>query len=373
MKRQKEKKIKKKRTPSKRHPVLIITTVCALIFSACAGAFAVFQMNRYEEGILDVCATQQDAYVQLVLDQINLKQNRDDEEIITDILETLDASSNKYWTFSKEQSMLFVKDVLETNRYKGFTTATYYISDSAQEFLDSIQLNLVSHSNIEIDGVGYVASGVAFSYNGGTYRLCLLTNRSVLFDNNKFLGAKTELGILIAVLMMLLVIVPMLFASWVWKLQRGRDEQDDVIATLSSSLTKLNKMLSEQDLHDTRRNTWDGETIEGFMKKLKERDAYPSTLAKIRCKDETEARDLLRKATCMLDKTVLRFVEYDEELEIVSFLFVKSDVDTAVINLQPLMKPTMVLEEMRLLVNSFGQLGVKRVETEEGGVTVSGY
>ena len=96
-----------------KHPVLIITTICVICVAVIAGFTAHIELQRYEDGILDVCATQQDAYVQLVLDQINLKDNRNDEQIIKEILETMDASSNHYWTFSKDQSMLFVKDNLQ--------------------------------------------------------------------------------------------------------------------------------------------------------------------------------------------------------------------------------------------------------------------
>lgn len=105
-----------KKAGMKRHPILIITTICVVAAAALGGLITYILIGRYEKGIIEVCATQQDAYVQLVLDQINLKDNRDDEEIINDILKTMDSSSNKYWAFSKNQSMLFVKDVLETNR-----------------------------------------------------------------------------------------------------------------------------------------------------------------------------------------------------------------------------------------------------------------
>ena len=134
-----------------KHPVLIITSICSICFAVVAGLFAYMQISIYESGILEVCATQQDAYVQLVLDQINIKSNRDDEQIIKEILGTMDASSNRYWTFLKDQSMLFVKDVTETNKYKGVTPATYYISDSAKDFLDSLTVNNVTHSYIDVN------------------------------------------------------------------------------------------------------------------------------------------------------------------------------------------------------------------------------
>ena len=84
-----------------KHPILIITTICVVIAAAACGWLSYIQINRYEKGILEVCATQQDSYVQLVLDQINLKENRDDQDIINDILKTMGASSNKYWVLSR--------------------------------------------------------------------------------------------------------------------------------------------------------------------------------------------------------------------------------------------------------------------------------
>ena len=84
-----ETKVEKSPSLKKRlgkHPVLIITSICSICFAVVAGLFAYMQISRYESGILEVCATQQDAYVQLVLDQINIKSNRDDEQIIKEIL-----------------------------------------------------------------------------------------------------------------------------------------------------------------------------------------------------------------------------------------------------------------------------------------------
>lgn len=83
-----------KKAGMKRHPILIITTICVVAAAALGGLITYILIGRYEKGIIEVCATQQDAYVQLVLDQINLKDNRDDEEIINDILKTMDSSSN---------------------------------------------------------------------------------------------------------------------------------------------------------------------------------------------------------------------------------------------------------------------------------------
>ena len=122
----------KKKNGQKRNyiSVSLVLLVMTLIVAGLV-VLTFFEMKRYEEGILDVCATQQDSYVQLVIDQINLKENRTDQEIIESILSTLDSSSNRYWTFSKQQTMLYVKDALETNRYQALTADSYYTTDSA--------------------------------------------------------------------------------------------------------------------------------------------------------------------------------------------------------------------------------------------------
>lgn len=147
-----EKRREKKK--KKRHPIVGVTLLCTLLASLCAGALAWFQLNRYEAGLVEVCAVQQDSYVQLVLDQIRMRRDQKSRGEIEDILGSMDASSNKYWTFSRGQDMLFVKDVLETNKYKGFTTATYYVSDSARSFLEDIRVDRVSHAGIFIEDTG---------------------------------------------------------------------------------------------------------------------------------------------------------------------------------------------------------------------------
>ena len=258
-----EKKLNKKRVKKNKKPknVLVITTIYVICFSVIAGVFAYTRINKYEEGVLEVCATQQDAYVQLVLDQINLKSNRDDEQIINDILGTMNSSSNKYWTFSKNQSILFVKDVLETNRYKGVTTATYYESESATKFLNNLQNNRVTHDFIEIDGNSYVASGVTFEYKNQSYKLCLLTGRNAIMDNNSYMQIKIQMETYVVILLFVLIITAMLLAHKLRRMQKSISESDKTVAELNSMVSKMNKKLLEKDLHDTRNNVWDNTAI----------------------------------------------------------------------------------------------------------------
>ena len=364
-KRTKNKKAAKQ-ARGRSHPILLLTSICAILLAILAIAFDQFQMNRFEQGLLDVCAAQQDAYVQLVLDQININQDRDEADIIA-ILETMDGSSNKYWTFSREQSMLFVKDVLETNRYQGFTTATYYISDSARDFLDSLQVNRVIHRNIEVQEKEYIASGVAFTYRGESYRLCLLTNKSVMLDNNKFLGARTELNILFAVLILLLVSVPMLFAGRIRKLLIQRDGQSEVIMDLNDKLSKLNRLFADQELHDTRRNVWKGEALEDFADKLRERNMVPSVILKVHCKDEATSQALLLRASAVMDRSVLRFVSEEREGDLVAFLFVDADYATAMRHVELLLNDDAKLVESLCLTGRRGWIPGPSAEELNGG------
>ena len=62
--------------------VLRITTIVLVVIIISVGSLMDLLIQKLEKGVLEVCATQQEAYVQLVVDQINLKQNRDEEEIL---------------------------------------------------------------------------------------------------------------------------------------------------------------------------------------------------------------------------------------------------------------------------------------------------
>lgn len=342
---------KQKKPKRGRRSILTVTLIVSVLFSIAAERTLAYQMKRYERGLIDVCATQQDAYVQLVLDQINLKENRNDEEIITDILGTLDASSNKYWTFSRSQAMLFVKDVLETNKYKGFTTATYYASDSAREFLDGLAVDRVTHRMIELEGQEYIASGVAFAYGDGTYRLCLLTSRSALLDNNEFLGAKVSLMTVLALIMLLVLIVPMIFARHMREMLLERDERDESIAELNSRLEQLNKRLSERDLHDTRYNLWSRDAVGPFLDKLTERGVDAVSVIELRCADAEARETVLVNAHYSLDKQVLRFEFGENDLLLV---FVQTEPDAAMLSVIP-------------LLSERAALGRKYIAEEENG------
>lgn len=325
MEDQREKKTRKEGSGSGAgRRILMVTTVGTILLCLLVGWFALFQMHRYEDGVLEVCAKQQDAYVQLVVDQINLKENRTDEKIISEILATLDASTNKYWTFSDSDTMLFVKDVLETNKYKGFTSATYYDSASAKKFWSSLREGRVIHADITIGEKQFIASGTAFSYKDKSYRLCLLSNRSIFLNNNAFLGAKTELTALIAVVLCLLMILPMFLALKVSRLQKKTEEQGEIIVETNHSLSKMNQMLSQRRVYDPQNMVWQMDMLDVFLKKLKERKAAPLVQATIVCDSRKTAEEMLRQASLVLDRRVLRF-EKEQEVVLLFTGYEKGD------------------------------------------------
>lgn len=351
--------------PTKRRfPIMPVCTAASMIVAACVALFVWFVMGRYESGILDVCAVQQDGYVQLVLDQINLRENRDDEEIIQNILGTLDASSSKYWTFSKEKDMLFVKDVLETNKYKGLTASSYYDSESAAAFFSSLSLNFVTHDSIMVDGVEYIASGVAFQYRGSVYRLCLLTNRMVLLDNNAFLGAKTELSLAVGVVLILLCLSVMWLSRMISQLRSAEDGHLLMIEQLNEKLLLMNERFSEHDLHDSRFNLWRQEAFHGFLEKLSARGAAPLSFVKLRCAGEEGRRRFLEFSHVMLDKNVLKFQWGSDAL---LFLFVQVSDGVVQEQIAPLLEYDGVTLLQQFVVKTPGEFQLEAIEEALNG------
>jgi hypothetical protein len=342
----KKQSMSKNAKEKKKAGILAITTAAVLVTILLCSLLAWYQLYELEKGILDVCATQQDAYVQLVLDQINLKENRDDEEIITDILSTLDSSSSKYWTFSKDRSMLFVKDVIETNRYKGLTTVSYYDSDSAKEFFESLQRNRVIHRSILVNDKEYVASGVAFQYGEEDYRLCLLTNKEVLLNNNKFMEAKIEMVLLVGIMLIALLTTAMLFARKLEQTQAVIADRDMAVKNLQEMVTQLNELLCQKEHYDTRYQLWSREVIKDFLEKLRMRDIRTVVAVRVHCMEECDRHFFLDRAGVVLDKKVLRFVLGDQDFLL---LFIQYDQKEVIKGMEVLLNQGTVMNSVEVL------------------------
>lgn len=299
-------------------------SACALL----AGAFARLQLNRYEQGVVEIYAVQQDAYVQLVLDQINLNREQEDEGVIIDIIGTLDNSTNKYWTLSHEETLLFVKDVTETNRYKGFTTSTYYISDSAREFIDLLNVNKVRHRLISIGEKEYIASGAVFEYQGVTYQICLLTNPEAVLDHNVYLGAKINLTVMICLLLALFVITIIALAKVCSRRAAKLKEEQASNQELSRMVEQLNEIISQAEAYDARLTAFRMDQLPLVVKKLSQRVLYPITMMRLEYTAREAAEFLLEDSILVLDKQILRF--RDDENGILVLVAIRYEEKAAV-------------------------------------------
>lgn len=278
-----------------------------LVTAVLLAAAGIWQMKEYEKSVLEIYAQQQDAYVQLVLDQINLQPDRTDEEIIDNILGALDGSDQKYWTLSKDQTLMYVKDVTETNRYKGFTTPSFYSSDSASAFVKELTLNRVSHRIVQIDDADYVASGTVFGYNRAQYKVCLLTNEGFVLDNNRFLAVKISLYIYLGVLLVVLLLTAMILVYMLGSRDREIRRMREQIEQMYIEREGLEKEISLMNSFHTRWSLFEKNMLKQFILKLQERNVRPVTLVQLRFGDYTSRNNFLEQAQLLLDERVLRF------------------------------------------------------------------
>ncbi len=301
----KKKPAKKKVKGAGTRPWLI--TAASFLFVIAVGLWGWFQLNTYEKGVLDVYANQQDGYVQLVLEQIRLTEKRGGTESqIEEILATLDASSNRYWTLSRRESLIFVKDVMETNRYQGFTTATYYQTNSAKDFVSRLQMDRVTHETIQIDIHPYIASGAAFSFKGESYRVCLLTNAETVLDHNAYLTAKINL-ITLALIALVAFVISIHILSYV----AGSYRKKYIAAANSNEsllrqMEKLNDALHRDELYDARHTAYTRRALPMIWEKLTGRDAWPLSFLVLRCRSQEEQQQFLQFTQLQMNRKVLR-------------------------------------------------------------------
>lgn len=308
----------------KRMGVWITAIICLVIVFA---GFAVYQIKRYETSVLDIYADAQDAYVQLVLDQINIAADRTEFEIVEDILGTLDASSNRYWTFSSEEALIFVKDVTETNRYKGFTTSTYYVSDEAKEFIRNLRTNRVVHEVIPINEREYIASGVAFEYNDTMYQMCLLTNPRTVLDHNIYLNARINLCVMIGVVLLLFLLTAIAFVLQHHKLAEALQNEKAANEALRMSVEKLTAALERNRLFDTQLTVFNHSILPMLQEKLEARNVTPYCIFSLVYETEEARKAFLERSQLLLDHKVFRFHdEAEKRIILVPVLYTKDEV-----------------------------------------------
>lgn len=307
----------------------IMITLAGVLVVIALGFLGHYFLTKSDDCTLSVYAEQQDAYVQLVLDQINLQKDRSDEEIINGILSSLDGSGQKYWTLSKEKELLFVKDVTETNRYKGVTTATFYASESASGFLDRLAENRVIHEFITLDDEKYVASGVLFSYQEQQYRICLLTNESFVLDNNEYLSSKISNYIFLGILLVLMVLLVMIGITVVSKRNETIADLQERLEVKNQKIDELEETMKSFQYYHTRWSVFNSDLMPVFKKKLQEKKVQNVQVAKLSFATSVAKKKYLELAQVMLDERVIRFSDGSQHVTLMFVGYTKEEVNKA--------------------------------------------
>lgn len=214
----------------------------AVIIAVTAGAFCWWQLAHYEDNLLEIFARQQDQYVELAVDQIKAADS-DDADIVSNVLESIAGSNTQYWTLTKDGDFLFVKDVTDSNRYRGLPDDVYYDTEDAQRFVGSLSAGTVQHGIIFIDDRQFIASGTEFEHDGTAYRICLLTGKNVVIDHNAYLAARVNLGTTIAVVLALFVIAAIAMALNNDRKTRHMQQEEAEAARLRSTVERLGDQL----------------------------------------------------------------------------------------------------------------------------------
>lgn len=287
-------------------------TIVMVVLVALLGAGAFAQMRDIERGLLSVTADQQDQYVSLVVRQINLKDNRNDRQMVEQILGSIDGSSSQYWTFTRDGTVLFVKDVNETNKYKGLPTSQFFSEGAAADFYNSLSTDQVQHAYVNVEGQDYIASGQAFDYRDSTYRLVLLTNESVVLDNNQILGARSRLGALLGIEAALLLFTGVWLARQRDRVNRQRQTAQDETARLTQVTEKLNAYIARERTYDAAHQLWNVSELGRFEQSLAKRHQR-AWLATVTLSGAARAAFVDRLGV-MLGQDVVRFADGDDRV-----------------------------------------------------------
>ena len=316
-KKEKQKKDRPKKAAGVSRRETFSLAALSIVAALLIAFFFFLQLGNYDEGVLEIYARQQDGYVQLVLDQINILGDRSTDQIVSDILGTLDNSSGRFWTLSRNEAMVFVRDIAETNSYKGFHQTEYFSSDSAEAFLRSLSQNRVTHELVELNGTVYAASGTVFHYNGAGYTICLMTNREVILDDNLYLNAKINLTVLLFFLLALFLLISLgasLRLDRIWK-EKGKTEEDN--RELRRMAERLNARLEKKELYDTSLSVFDKSLMPELLNKLFARGVYPFSVVEVNFKSARERKLFLQASQLTMRSDVARFSEGGNTLYIV--------------------------------------------------------
>lgn len=306
-------------------------TLVVIFFAIASDIFVVIQLRNYETRFLELYGSEQDGYVNVILGQINRLGKDATEEDITEIISSLDATASRYWTLSKGDSILFVKSVIETNRYKGFTDGTYYATETASDFMNSLAVNQVDHKIIYLDNDRFIASGMIFNWHKESYRVCLLTYDRVILEDNILLECKNLIIIILSIVLALLVILSMVMSRKICRQEDHIDKQEEHIVWQNQQIALLDEQLKREYAFSASKHVFKNTVLDEFLETLDQKNVYPLHFAVFET-ESLEARDeFFEHMQVVLDNHVLRF-SMDERLVVLIFVRYDQEVSNKIID-----------------------------------------
>lgn len=289
----------------KRHQLRQILLTAAM--AAVLMITGIFSVRNYENAVVDTYARQQDNYVRLALDQINAGKDSDDKEIIKNVLSSIDGSSTSYWTFSKENTLIYVRNVLETSEYRGYTSDSYYRSASAKRFFKSLSDNDVSHGIIKIGDDRFIASGVVFSLGDTSYRLCFLTEDSVILDNNSFIAGRVTFYLVWSLMIVLIVMVIMIASVKIDSLSEKAFDDKKTIISLNKKLEKKIRTESFERDYSPLNNAYSFHMLPMFKDSFRRHGIYSAPLVRVMFSNKSDRDSFLFIIPDDMKRRVIRF------------------------------------------------------------------
>lgn len=311
---------------------ITLTVLFSVIMMIAFVTYSIYQLSDYEKGMTEIFAEEQDGYVALVAEEA--RRGSPVLESAEKAIGILDSSNKQYWTMDNKDTILYIKNVTESNAYRDVEPEKYYNSKSAKKFLKSISDTYITHSTIEIDGKKYIASGTLVKTPKQSIRLILLSDYKILFSNNDYLSKKIYLQISIMVVASVFIVTLIFMAILIRNAKNRQDaaEKESIelrkkieeISNIPETRKVLISMTPEEekdesassktnDTDDEKKNDLDDETICNIKEDVNdnaEKDTYD---------DKKDTYDNDKKETNLnatLGKDDNREIEEDKESDL---------------------------------------------------------
>ncbi len=311
---------------------ITLTVLFSVIMMIAFVTYSIYQLSDYEKGMTEIFAEEQDGYVALVAEEA--RRGSPVLESAEKAVGILDSSNKQYWTMDNKDTILYIKNVTESNAYRDVEPEKYYHSKSARKFLKSISDTYITHSTIEIDGKKYIASGTLVKTPKQSIRLILLSDYKILFSNNDYLSKKIYLQISIMVVASVFIVTLIFMAILIRNAKNRQDaaEKESIelrkkieeISNIPETRKVLISMTPEEekdesvssktnDTDDEKKNDVDDETICNIKEDVNdnaEKDTYD---------DKKDTYDNDKKETNLnatLGKDDNREIEEDKESDL---------------------------------------------------------